>query len=45
MNAGVDSIKETMGRYEERTNDDKEERIILGEASADETRMLGTVAW
>lgn len=42
MENGVGAVKEVMGRWEERNNEDKEEELEFGEEEAEEIRMLGS---
>ena len=42
MEMGVEKVKEVMGRWEERNNDDKEERLVLGTEEGGEIRVLGS---
>ena len=42
MTEGVRIIKETMKEYEEKNNDNKEERLIFGDIVNEDIRMLGT---
>ena len=39
---GVERVKEVMGRWEERNNDDKEERLTFGTDEGGEIRVLGS---
>ena len=41
MPEGVDTMKKVMAEFEERNNDDKEERALFGSPEAEEIRMLG----
>ena len=42
MEIGLPAIKEVMGWYEERNNDDKEEEVLFGTEEGGKIRMLGT---
>ena len=42
MDDGVNKVKEVMGRWEEKTNEDKEEHLIFGLDGENEARMLGS---
>ena len=42
LGEGVEKIKQVMGRWEERNNDDKEERLVFGTEEGGEVRVLGS---
>ena len=42
LNVGIEVIKEVMGRFEERNNDNKEEALVFGDVDSGKVRMLGT---
>ena len=42
MEIGVAAVKEVMGWYEERNNEDKEEEVLFGKEEGGKIRMLGT---
>ena len=42
LEEGVQVVKEVMGWFEERNNDNKEERLVFGEEESGEIRMLGS---
>ena len=42
LEEGVEKVKEVMGRWEERNNDDKEERLVFGTEEGGEIRVLGS---
>ena len=42
LEGGVEKVKEVMGRWEERNNDDKEERLVFGTVEGGEVRVLGS---
>ena len=42
ITSGLEKMKETMARFEERCNDDKEEELNFGEEGAEEIKMLGS---
>ena len=42
LGRGVDRMKEVMGRWEERNNEDKEERVEFGTEEGGEVRILGS---
>ena len=41
LEEGVEEIKRVMSQFEERNNDDKEEKLIFGSEDSGEVRMLG----
>ena len=42
LEEGVEKVKEVMGRWEERNNDDKEERLVFGTEEGGDIRVLGS---
>ena len=42
LEVGIEVTKEVMGRFEERNNDDKEEKVDFGSEESGKVRMLGT---
>ena len=42
LEEGVEKVKQAMGRWEERNNDDKEERLVFGTEEGGEVRVLGS---
>ena len=42
LEEGVVRMKEVMGRWEERNNDDKEERLVFGTEEGGDVRVLGS---
>ena len=42
MEAGKQIIEKVMGKFEERANESKEEKMEFGERDSEEIRMLGT---
>ena len=46
VTTGLNKVKENMGRFEEKCNDSKEERLRFGEETMENIRMLGLcVGW
>ena len=41
LGKGVEAVKEVMGKWEEKNNEDKEERLEFGTAEVREIRLLG----
>ena len=41
LGKGVGAVKEVMGKWEEKNNEDKEERLEFGTAEVREIRLLG----
>lgn len=42
MEEGVEKVEEVMGRWEEKNNDDKEERLVFGAEEGGDIRVLGS---